>query len=270
MPFTSDLPPEIAELKDQNALFVVNHSAGKDSQAMMLHLLRLGIPEAQMIVIHADLGDVEWDGNIEHIQATIPDVPLLTAEAKSSFWDMVERRQMFPSPSTRQCTSDLKRGPIEREVRRFLKDHPEFGGRVVNCMGMRAEESASRAKKSDVVLSARNSKAGRHWVDWLPIHGATTEEVFDLIEQSGQTPHRAYAQGMSRLSCCFCIMASTSDLTTAARLRPDLYRRYCETEARLGHTLSMSQKPLPEITGISPEPAVEEAAVEEDDLSPAI
>jgi DNA sulfur modification protein DndC len=60
---------------------------------------------------------------------------------------------------------------------------------------------------------------------------------------------------MSRLSCCFCIMANTADLTTAARLAPELYRRYVETERRLDFTLSPSRKFLTEITGIEPAPA---------------
>ena len=59
---------------------------------------------------------------------------------------------------------------------------------------------------------------------------------------------------MSRLSCVFCIMASTQDLRTAAPLKPELYRRYTALEKRLGFTLSMSKKPLPEITGITPYP----------------
>ncbi|GAM06364.1 hypothetical protein MBENS4_3361 [Novosphingobium sp. MBES04] len=46
-------------------------------------------------------------------------------------------------------------------------------------------------------------------------------------------------------------MASQADLTTAAKLNPPLYRRYVETEQRLGFTLSMSRKALPEITGIA-------------------
>lgn len=245
------IPPVIPELIGRNALFVVNHSAGKDSQAMMIFLKRAGIPENQMLVIHADLGEVEWKGNLEHIHKTVGNVKVLTALARSSFFEMVERRGMFPSPSNRQCTSDLKRGPIEREIRRYLKAHPEFGGLVVNCMGMRAQESASRAKKTTFALSVRNSKAGREWYDWLPIHDLTEDEVFSLIEDAGQQPHWAYQAGMTRLSCCFCIMASAADLTTAARLNPDLYKRYVETEKRLGHTLSMSRRTLPEITGVA-------------------
>lgn len=245
------MDPKIASLADRNALFVINHSAGKDSQAMMLYLQQIGIPKSQMLVIHADLGDVEWEGNLDHIRATVGNVVTITAKAKTSFFEMVERRGMFPSPANRQCTSDLKRGPIEREIRRYLKSHPEFGGLVVNCMGMRAQESASRAKKETFQYSARNSKAGREWYDWLPIHDFSEDQVFALIAAAGQEPHWAYGKGMTRLSCCFCIMASTGDLCTAARLNPELYQRYAETEKRIGHTLSMSRKALPEITGIA-------------------
>jgi len=244
-------PKTIRDMIASGALFVVNHSAGKDSQAMTAHLVNIGIPTSQMLVIHADLGEVEWEGNMDHIRATIPEgVPVIVAKATKTFFDMVEHRGMFPSPSHRQCTSDLKRAPIEREVRRYLKTHPEFGGQVVNCMGMRGEESPARAKKSALTRSAKNSKAGREWWDWLPIHDLTADDVFSMIAAAGQEPHWAYAAGMSRLSCCFCIMASKSDLTTAAQLRPDLYRRYVETEKRLDHTLSMSRKPLEEITGV--------------------
>lgn len=240
-----------AELRDKGALFVVSHSAGKDSQAMLIRLRQLGVPESQMLIVHADLGDVEWSGNMDHIRRYAGSIPIIRAVAKTGFWDMVERRQMFPSPGQRQCTSDQKRGPINREVRRYLKEHPEFEGRVVMCMGLRAAESPSRARKQALTYSEVNSKAGRSWWEWLPILNMTTEEVFALIKSADQEPHWAYAEGMTRLSCCFCIMASQADLTTAARLNPTLYRRYVETEKRIGHTLSMSRKPLEEITGIA-------------------
>jgi DNA sulfur modification protein DndC len=244
------IPEKILELVDRNALFVVNHSAGKDSQAMLLYL-RTFVPDAQMILIHADLGEVEWPGNLEHIRATAPGLPLLVAKARRGLLQMVEERGMFPSPSNRQCTSDLKRDPISREVRRYLKVNPQFGGLVVNCMGMRREESPARSKMKDFTVNARNSKAGREWYDWLPIHEMSTDEVFASIAAAGQAPHPIYAQGMSRLSCCFCIMASQRDLTTAANLNRPLYQRYVALEKRIGHTMSMSRKPLEEITGIA-------------------
>lgn len=240
----------ILNLIERGALFVVNHSGGKDSQAMMIKLREI-VPVAQLLVIHAELPDVDWEGIREHIDATIGGLPLVVCRNENkTLLEMVERRGMFPSPQQRQCTSDLKRGPIEREVRRYLKANPQFGGLVVNCMGLRAEESPARSKLSTLKLNGRNSVAGREWHDWLPIHAMTKESVFKVIAAAGQTPHPVYAMGMSRLSCCFCIMANREDLRTAARLKPDLYRRYVELERKIGHTLSMEGRSLEEVTGI--------------------
>lgn len=247
---------KVLELVERGALFVVNHSGGKDSQAMMVKLAEI-VPQAQLMVIHAELPEVDWEGIKEHIEATIGGLPLIVCRNENkTLLEMVERRGMFPSPQQRQCTSDLKRGPIEREIRRYLKANPRFGGLVVNCMGLRAEESPARSKLETLKLNARNSKAGREWWDWLPIHAMTKASVFKVIGEAGQKPHHAYALGMSRLSCCFCIMACKADLQTAARLKPELYKRYVELEKKIGHTLSMEGRPLEEVTGIK---AMEEA-----------
>lgn len=241
---------EIDSLIERGALFVINHSAGKDSQAMAA-VLRARVPAEQLLVVHADLGRVEWGGNLEHIQATTGGLPIIVARnLNKDFIQMVEKRGAFPSPSIRQCTSDLKRDPIEREVRRYLKANPQFGGLVVNCMGIRAQESTARSRQNPFRFNKRNSKAGREWYDWLPIFEWTEEQVFARIAAEGQEPHQAYAAGMSRLSCVFCIMASKSDLQTAARLNPELYAEYVALEERVGHTMNMAGKTLEEVTGI--------------------
>lgn len=240
----------IRDFRDSGALFVVSHSAGKDSQAMLIKLRELGIADHQMVIVHADLGDVEWEGNMDHIRRYAGSIPIICATAQTNFWQMVERRQMFPSPRQRQCTSDLKRGPINREVRRYLNAHPEYRGRVVMCIGIRAEESTARKRRRAITHSAVNSRAGRDWWEWYPIFNLTSADVFKAIADAGQEPHWAYRSGMTRLSCCFCIMASTQDLTTAAHLNPNLYARYVEMERKIGHTLNMSGIPLEEITGI--------------------
>jgi 3'-phosphoadenosine 5'-phosphosulfate sulfotransferase (PAPS reductase)/FAD synthetase len=237
-------------LVSKGALFVVNHSAGKDSQAM-LAVLRHMVPDRQLLVIHADLGEVEWEGNIEHIQANSPGLPMIVCKSRRGLLQMVAERKMWPSPKNRQCTSDLKRGPIEREIRRYLADHPEFGGLIVNCMGIRAEESSSRAKATAFRFNERNSKAGRQWYDWLPIFEMKLPEVWATIAQAGQKPHPVYAQGMTRLSCRFCIMASQHDLRTAASLSPALYATYVALEKEIGHTLSMDGRGLEDVTGIN-------------------
>ena len=159
-----------------------------------------------------------------------------------------------PERAPRWCTSDFKSGPIQRELRRFLKTHPRFAGRLVNCLGLRRDESAARAKRVPWRRNDRMSVAGREAFDWLPIFELSTDDVFRVIRDAGQTPHWIY-QHLSRCSCSFCIFSSPQDLRRAAELRPDLYRRLAEIEQRIGHTLSPSRRPLPELTGIPVEAA---------------
>lgn len=255
------IAPPIWPLIDRGALFVVNHSGGKDSQAMYLHLQRL-VPREQLVIVHADLGAVEWAGAIAHIRATTAGEPLHVCRSRRTLLEMIEERGMFPSPQQRQCTSDLKRGPIERTIRAISK---ETGNKlIVNCMGMRAQESSGRKKLTPFKLSTSNSKAGREWYDWLPIHTWTEDDVFAFIAGAGQQPHPVYQLGMSRFSCVFCIMASEKDLATAARLAterpellndPELYRKYVGLERSTGQVMLMpsttkGRRTLEEVTGV--------------------
>lgn len=257
------VPPQIHELIEQKALFVLNDSGGKDSQAMRL-ALRAVVPASQKVVIHASLGDVEWPGALEHAKAGADreGLPFVVATATKTFFEMVEHRyavrpgpnsSCWPSAANRQCTSDLKRGPIEREVRRILKERGL--SKVVTCMGIRAQESPCRAKQTPLVFSERNSKAGREWWQWLPIFDKRDSEIFLTIDMFRETPHPAYAAGNQRLSCMFCIMGSRNDLRNAAIHNAPLYRRYVELERRTGYTMHQSRRSLVEITGIDPETA---------------
>jgi 3'-phosphoadenosine 5'-phosphosulfate sulfotransferase (PAPS reductase)/FAD synthetase len=260
-------PSQILDLIQRNSLFVINHSGGRDSQAMRLFVRRY-VPAEQILNIHADLGEVEWAGAVSHIRATTDGEPLRICKARRTLLQMVEERGMFPSPQQRQCTSDLKRGPIEKLIREVTRERQALGveswGLVVNCMGMRAQESSGRAKLTPFKYSTRNSKANREWYDWLPIHDWSHGQVGDAIAEAGQREHIVYSLGMSRFSCCFCIMSSEADLKTAARLsveRPDLfndprlYRRYVQLERSTGQVMLMPSKTkgrltLEQITGV--------------------
>ena len=188
------IPPECREMIRAGALVAVNTSGGKDSQSMTILLSRI-VPRDQIVAVHAPLVDVEWPGTVDFIRATLPpDIPLILAPVTSgkTLLDSIEERGRFPSPKVRWCTSSLKRGPIERELRRFLKVNPRFGGRLVNTMGMRAEESPARARKAPWRRNDRMSAAGREVFDWLPVFELSTDDVFRIIRDAGQSPHPAY------------------------------------------------------------------------------
>ena len=237
-----------------DALYVVNHSGGKDSQAMLIQLAKT-VPLSQMVVVHASLGEMEWEGakELAEKQASALGLPFVLAESAKTLLEMVERRFIsrpevpsWPSPSTRQCTSDLKRGPIQREIRRFA--YANGYKVIVNCMGLRAAESSGRAKRLEFRDNPSVSTSKLTWFEWLPIHKWSTEQVFQAIKDAGQTPHWAYAEGNDRLSCVFCIMANEQDLKNGRRLRPELFAKYVEVEKRTGYTMHASRISLTELT----------------------
>ena len=77
------VPPRCNEMIRAGALVAINTSGGKDSQAMTILLSRM-VPPTQLVAVHAPLGEVEWPGTVEHIEATIPaGVPLIFAPVAS-------------------------------------------------------------------------------------------------------------------------------------------------------------------------------------------
>jgi DNA sulfur modification protein DndC len=227
-------------LIEQGALVFISHSGGKDSQAMYSHLMD-SVPADQIVVVHANLGIVEWDGVMDHIKANISH-ELNVVRAAKTLLDMVEHRHAtrpdvppWPSPKHRQCTSDLKRGPIQKFIRHTMK--ARGATLAINAMGLRAEESSARAKRPVHQLNKTLSKAGRTVIDWNPIHEWSTTEVFAEIERAGQSPFHAYAEGNERLSCVFCIMGCAGDLRNGAEQNPELFNKYIELEERTGYTM---------------------------------
>jgi 3'-phosphoadenosine 5'-phosphosulfate sulfotransferase (PAPS reductase)/FAD synthetase len=244
----------IAAEKAAGALFVSNHSGGKDSQSMLIHLLAQGVPREQIVVVHASLGRIEWPGALEHAQgqAAAAGLTFIVARAGKSLFDMVRRRRdrrpdvpSWPSASHRQCTSDLKRGPIAREIRRYANTHGFT--RIVNCLGFRADESPARRKRPVWSINQSQTNGKRAWIDHLPIHDWTESRVFEVIHEAGQAPHPAYGAGNARLSCVFCIMGSPSDLQNGARLNPALAQEYVALEAETGYTMHMSGRSLSDL-----------------------
>jgi 3'-phosphoadenosine 5'-phosphosulfate sulfotransferase (PAPS reductase)/FAD synthetase len=267
-----DAQPEIEKLRDMRhpdgsprALFAVSHSGGKDSQAMLTQVRKV-IPDDQIVLVHAPLHGVEWDGIVDQVERYADGLPIIYAPAQDKQGDekwLLERvleRGMWPSTGQRWCTSDFKRGPIRREVRRYA-DSKGFDI-IVEGLGLRAQESDARGfrpalaplKAEDGKIKATAPRWRRRWYHWHPIKWMTTDQVFRTIKDAKQEPFWTYAEGMTRASCAFCIMASSSDLAVAARLAPDLYAQYVAVEKVIGHTLDQQGRPLEEVTGTPADP----------------
>lgn len=314
-------------------LVLINSSAGKDSQAMLTHLVELadaqGVDRARLVVVHADLGRVEWKGTLElameqagayrlrfervsragdlldqvltrrlnldaaalqslaqadecdrEANALLATVAggTATAEDGRRALDLIEKAAelredaekrtttpAWPSSTARYCTSDQKTSQVEKlmtcEVSAWRERTRETRPmRILNCLGIRADESPARKKKKPVRRDpASNGK--RDVTQWLPIFDWSEVDVWQTIARSGLRYHPAYAAGMPRLSCCFCVLAGRRELVRAARLNPDLAREYLAVEEQVGHTfkadLSMAEI-VREAEALSPMPALEE------------
>jgi len=235
----------IRRLRDEGALFVVSHSGGKDSQATMIAVQSL-VPDDQIIVVHAPLSHIEWEGSEQAARADTPrGRPFLLADKYNNVGEevwLLERvvsKCKWPDQSNRWCTGEWKRGPIAREVGKWADENGYT--KIVETWGLRAEESPKRALQLPISEHHRHGtrslklKEEREWYVWLPVKWMTTEEVFDSIHQSGKKPLWTYGQGMSRASCAFCIIGAKPDLRIAARLAPDLYALYVAVEKYLAH-----------------------------------
>lgn len=227
-------------------IILLNTSGGKDSQ-VMIHLVveeckKRGILD-KVISIHANLGWIEWEGvkalvkkHSEHYG-----IPLeIVSRTQGDLLEQVTKRKMWPDMRARYCTSDQKRGPIQKAITRMVKewrDNLNLGKcRVLNCLGLRAEESPARAKKIPFEKDERSSnQTVRHVDKWLPIHHLKVGEVWKIIKDSGVEYHWAYDKGMPRLSCCFCIFAGRDGLKLAGYLNPGLLAAYVEVEESINH-----------------------------------
>lgn len=228
-------------------VIVLNSSGGKDSQTMIREVVRQadeqGVSRDRLVVIHAVLGRVEWPGTLELAkeQAEAYGLEFQTEERKQDdLLEHVEKRGKWPSPRNRYCTSDHKRGPLQKLIRRLGKERRVGNNsiRLLNCMAMRAEESANRRKMKPYTINTDLTAlpiAKRTVWDWLPIHHWTEEEVWESVHESGVRYHWAYDLGMPRLSCRFCIFAPKAALVLAGKHNPELLKEYAELEERIGY-----------------------------------
>jgi 3'-phosphoadenosine 5'-phosphosulfate sulfotransferase (PAPS reductase)/FAD synthetase len=229
-------------------IILVNTSGGKDSQTMLRLVCRqaegAGVLD-RVVAAHADLGRVEWKGTarLAEEQAAHYGVPFeIEKRPQGDLLEHVRLRGMWPGPATRYCTSDHKRGQIRKIMTRLVAAWRQSTGlnqrcRILNCMGMRAQESSKRAKLIELKLDATASnKTKREVWNWHPILDWTEEQVWADIKQASVACHPAYALGMPRLSCCFCIFAPKAALVVAGHHNPELLEQYVAVEREIDHT----------------------------------
>ena len=229
--------PEIDALLADDAPVAIGVSGGKDSCAVAIAYVRylrsIG-HKGRVILIHSDLGRVEWDDSLQTRRrlAEFLGAELVVVSRESG--DMMDRwltrwknnvaryvnlqcvKVILPwsTPKMRFCTSEMKTAIICREL---IRQFP--GQRIISVSGVRRSESASRAKapicKPQPKMSSRKHKTSG--VDINAIATWSLSDVFHYCDEAGFTLHEAYrVHGSSRVSCRFCIMGSEADISKSA------------------------------------------------------
>lgn len=228
---------DIEAMVSMNAAVAIGVSGGKDSQAAALATFAAldRVKHAgPRILIHSDLGSVEWKQSLPACEALAAHLgtELVVVRRKAGGlmerWESrhrssIERYRMlstvtlvpcWSTPSLRFCTSEQKTHVIVAELKRRFK-----GQHVINVTGVRRAESVGRSRGT--IADIRDGI----W-NWRPLSDWSTDEVFACIAEAGLDPHEAYTVfGMSRVSCVFCIMSNIADLIAAAA-QPETLETY--------------------------------------------
>ena len=260
---TTTTTPELASYD----YIVVNSSAGKDSQAMLDYVAELSTDPAsgvglrtEVLVVHCDLGRAEWEGTLElaeeqtahyglRFEVVKRDGTVYRGKVLGDLITQVEERHAsnlakgkdqpsWPSSEARWCTSDQKTGQVLKLFTRLVEESGIKGRpvRILNCLGIRADESPKRSQMTPFSYDEKASNGLRHVDRWYPIFDWSVKDVWARIKASGVRYHDAYAAGMPRLSCCFCVLAGNAELALSAKLNPGLAQEYVAVEDRTGYT----------------------------------
>ncbi|MFD8902873.1 phosphoadenosine phosphosulfate reductase domain-containing protein [Streptomyces ardesiacus] len=242
----ADHPVDLVRAAD---LIIIQTSSGKDSLVGMHRTVAAAKAAGSLHkvrVMHCDLSS-EWPGvpELARRQAERYGIPFLLVTPNGGFLGMVEHRQMWPDAKRRLCTSALKRDPtgpvITTWVRELGLDRQAI---VLNVMGVRGAESASRALKARLALDPRTTSANRLVLTWNIIHGLSEQEVWQDIASNGLEYHPIYDTGLERLSCVYCVLAGPEWLILATRVCFALElphpQTFAELERRIGHSFNQN------------------------------
>ena len=214
-----------------STVYLASISGGKDSAAMALHLIEQGI----------DFRGVFFDTGWEHpavyeyingpladkigsIEIVIPPLPSLTPEQEnialryeaqlghtSAMIRWIIKKGMFASRVRRYCTDLLK----IKTVKKLVKTVIENDDLPVNTVGIRAAESAARAK-----LPERELSTGLDCMVWRPILQWSKEDVIEIHHRHGLAPNPLYLNGADRVGCWPCIYSRKSEVRFMAETDP--------------------------------------------------
>lgn len=256
---------------------IIYTSGGKDSLAVVLNLLELGVPP-EKLELHHHLVDgregstlMDWpvsgdymvqlarhlgltlrmswkQGGIEgemfrENQPTAPisfETPegVKTVGGRGPLGTRLKFPQVSANLSVRWCSSYMKIDPAAAAIR---NDDRFLNQRTLVVTGERSEESAARAHYAPFEPHRTDNRNGvrirRHVDHWRPVLNWSEEAVWEIIARYRINPHPAYRIGFGRTSCLMCIFGSRHQWSTIRHYAPERFEQVASFESLLGVTI---------------------------------
>ncbi len=245
--------PKITELLALGAPVGIGVSGGKDSDVAaaetLAYLNRVG-HTGPRILIHSDLGRIEWKDSLPACERLAHRYGVELAVVKRQAGDLLDRwltrwhnnceryaqlecvKLILPwsTASMRFCTSELKTAIICRDL---VTRYP--GETIISVSGIRRQESSTRALAPIYAPQPKLTSAtyGTRGYNWYPLLAWSLEDILTYHRVHTLPLHEAYTRyGTTRVSCVFCILSALQDLVQSATCpdNHDIYRELVELE----------------------------------------
>jgi 3'-phosphoadenosine 5'-phosphosulfate sulfotransferase (PAPS reductase)/FAD synthetase len=271
-PNTSELLPF-----DEYDNFIVSFSGGKDSTAMVLLLLDLGVPKEKIELWHQAIDGapgsenfMDWACTENYVTAFGKALGITTLyQWREGGFEREMLREDSPTapvsfqttdgdvvtlPSNQRKTGTRRKFPqVSKDLScrwcsaylkidvaaRCITNDPRFlGKKVLYLTGERRQEGGGRAYYAEVERHRSSSpRKGRRVDQWRPVIDWTEEQVWAIMERHGIDPHPAYKLGFGRVSCMTCIFGNKDQWATIQQLDGPRFERIADYEVEFGYTI---------------------------------
>jgi len=269
---------DLLPLEEYDAI-IASYSGGKDSLALVLRMLELGVDDGRLELWHQHIdglrndGLMDWPCTDTYCRATADalDLPLrfqwkeggfeqemLRENSRTTgvYYEDINGEVQYCPPSTcgkeatrrkfPQVSADLSvrwcSAYLKIDVaKRAINNDPRFKeGKILFLTGERREESTARSKYNEVEKHGCNNKKRR--VDqWRIVIDWSESQVWDIIRRWKIQPHPAYRLGWGRVSCMACIFGDKDQWASVRSIAQRRFDKIAAYEQEFGCTIKRNE-----------------------------